>query len=291
MNISMKKYLNKEALTGKAAKAVLGTTALASMLFLAYSYAPIVKVGAHSTTYTYADVKEVYSFSHKIAGISAPKAATSTLDNVFQSLMMAGIENEILAARKIPQANHNKVTDEILAQSPYGGVLAKEKEKLGDERFYKLFIMPILADKTFGNYYAMKDANRPVAEAAMKVAQQSGLPAAAEKAGVQVKRSAIPIDNNTAAFAAEAKKSVGIVFAKLVEDSSGYAIVAPIEVNDTQVIADVVYVPRQSVIAFIEAELKDAKVPVVDNYYSWFRVARLRESGGVLAAAAAKGKE
>ena len=290
MSISIKKHLNMNMLERPAVKAGLGVTALASMLLLAYSYAPIVKVGAHSTTYTYADVKEVYTFSHKIAGIATTKAPVSTLNNVFQSLMMAGIEKEILDARKIPQMDHDKVTSEIIAQSPYGGELAKEREKIGEERFYKLFIMPVVADKVFGAYYNAKDPNRAVAEAAMKAAQQSGLPAAAEKAGVQVKRSVVPIDNNTVQLAVESKKSIGAVFAKLVEDNSGYAIVQPVEVNDTQITADVVYIPRQQIAPFIEAELKDAKVPVIDNFYSWFRVSKLRESGGVLAATA-KGKE
>ena len=290
MSISIKKHLNMNMLERPAVKAGLGVTALASMLLLAYSYAPIVKVGAHSTTYTYADVKEVYTFSHKIAGIATTKAPVSTLNNVFQSLMMAGIEKEILDARKIPQMDHDKVTSEIIAQSPYGGELAKEREKIGEERFYKLFIMPVVADKVFGAYYNAKDPNRAVAEAAMKAAQQSGLPAAAEKAGVQVKRSVVPIDNNTVQLAVESKKSIGAVFAKLVEDNSGYAIVQPVEVNDTQITADVVYIARQQIAPFIEAELKDAKVPVIDNFYSWFRVSKLRESGGVLAATA-KGKE
>jgi len=258
---------------------------LGTLGYLGYRNAAIVKVGANSTTYTYADIREVYTFGNKLAAIRGAKPAPNW-QSVFQSMMVAGIEHEIGVARRFPQPDIEKTTNLIISQSPFAGALAKERESIGPERFHKLFVMPILADQEFGRYYMAKEGNRQLADTALKAALQGGgLAGATEKSGEQARRVTIPVNGDTASVAAEAKKSIGAILPKYVEDGSGYAIMQPVEVTDTQITADVVFIPRQPASAFIESELKEAKIPVTDRLYSWFRVADLRKAGGALASA------
>jgi len=282
MALRLGKYINSSLIHCKAGKAIIFAACFAALAFMAYAYAPIAKIGSQSTTYTYSDVQEVYSFSNVIAAIAKKNKPAGSRDGVYQALMIAGVEKEILNARKVPQFDRDKATEEIIAQSPYGGLLSREREKIGDERFYRLFILPVVVDKDFGRYYLTKDPNRTMATAAIKSAQQGGLAAATALTGVQAQRSTIPISNETAQLAAEARKSIGSIIPRLVEDNIGYAILQPVEVNDTHIVCDVIFMPRQQISAFIESELKTTKVPVTDFFYSWFRVSRLRESGGVL---------
>lgn len=278
----------KGLLRTRVGVAATSSVCLALVIFAVWAHAPIVKIGANSTTYTYADIQEVYSFSNQVAAIG-PRGnkATTNRDAVFQSLMIAGIQKEILEARKVSLGDLERATSEILANSPYGGLLAREKERVGEERFQKLFIVPVLVDKYFGNYYLARDPNRATAETALRVAQESGIYAAAQKAGVQVKRSIIPVARETAQLVDEARKSIGAVLPKFVEDSSGYAILHVVDVNDTQLVGDIAFIPRQPIGAFVESELKKANIPVEDRFYSWFRVSRLKEAGGILAVAQA----
>jgi len=297
VEMNLKKRLRgaKSALSTKTGKGLLAVTAVASLAWMGYSTAPIVKIGAHSTTYTYGDIREVYSFGNHLLDIGKQDATKAkkarNYDSIFQSLMVAGIEKEILDARKVPGVDKERATAAVIASSPYAGELEKERAKLGDDRFYKLFVSPVVSDKTFAAYYMAKDGNRAVAEAALKAAQDGGLEAAAAKAGAQVTRSSIPVTPDTAALAAEAKKSIGALYPHLVEDATGYAVIKPSEVTDTAVVADVVFIPRQSVADFIQNELKDAKVPVKDHFYSWFRVEDLSKNGGVLASVKADKKD
>lgn len=287
MEMNLKKYLKAgDLLRSRMGKAVASSICLAIVLYAAATCAPIVKIGAHSTTYTYSDIQEVYSFSSKVAALGprGSKVVTSR-DAVFQSLIVAGIEKEILDARKMPQADQERATMDILANSPYGGLLAEERERIGEERFYKLFIMPVLVDREFGRYYFAKDPGRATAESVLRVAQDSGIAVAAGKAGTKVKRSLIPVTKETAQLVEEARKAVGSVMPKFVEDASGYAILHVVEITETQLVSDIVFVPRQPISAFVQNELKEAKIPVKDYFYSWFRISRLKEAGGVLSVA------
>jgi len=278
----LRKYPRVAAAKGKIAVALMGTTALISLAYMGCAYAPIVKVGANSTTYTYRDIEEVYSFGNQIAELSGNKPIENRA-SVYQSLMAAAVEKEILEARKAPVVDKDKATAYVISQSPYAGLLMKEKEKIGADRFFKLFISPVISDKDFGMYYLNRDPKRGVAAEALKAAQAGGLQAAAEKAGSPINRASIPINADSAQLAAEASKYIGALLPRLVEDNTGYAIMQPQEVTQTHVTADVVFIAKMPVVEFIEKELKDAKIPVNDRFYSWFKVKDLRKAGGILA--------
>lgn len=286
MDQNMKKRVDgfRGIFATRAGKAVLTAFLFAGVVYAAAANAPIVKIGAHSTTYTYTDIEEVHSFNSQIAGLGPKsKRVAASRDAVFQSLMLAGIEKEILDARNIPQGDKERIVLDIIADSPYGGLLEKEKAKLGDERFYKLFIQPVVVDRMFGNYYLAKDSAREIAANALKIAQSEGVAAAASKFGSEVQRRTIPVTSETAPLAEEAKMSLGAVLPKFVEDPTGYAVIQVIDVADNQMTLDVVSIPRQQIGEFIQQELDDTKVPVSDYFYSWFRVSRLKEQGGFLA--------
>ncbi|WP_224962537.1 hypothetical protein [Geomonas subterranea] len=286
MNVVMKKILDsiKNIFGSRAAKAVTASCLFAAAVYAAAANAPIVKVGAHSTTYTYTDIEEVHSFNADLSSLGPKsKRVAASRDAVFQSLMLAGVEKEILDARKIPQGDKDRITLDIISSSPYGGLLEKERAKLGDERFYKLFIQPVVVDRVFGEYYLAKDSSRNTAVSALKVAQSEGLTVAASKFGSKVQRRAVPVTKETAPLVEEAKKSIGAIFPKFIEEPTGYAVMQIIDIAEAQMTADVVVIPRQQIGEFIQQELVDAKVPVTDYFYSWFRVSRLKEQGGFLA--------
>lgn len=271
-------------------KAVLASCAVAVGAYIVAATAPIVKVGTHSTTYTYTDIQEVYSFNSKLAAIgSKKKRGAASRDAVFQTLMLAGIEKEIFDARKIPQGDKDRIAADIVAASPYGGLLEEERAKLGDERFYKLFVQPVVMDRMFSEYYISKDSGRNLAQETLKVAQSEGLSSAASKVGGKVERKVIPVTKETSQLVDEARRSLGGILPKFIEEPGGYAILQVADINDTQLTADVVVIPRQQISDFIQQELADAKVPVTDYFYSWFRVSRLKEQGGILAKAEPKG--
>jgi len=291
MNVVMNHQLKKirDFAGTRAGKAAAASFGLASVLYAVAANAPIVKVGANSTTYTYTDIHAVHSFNGELAELGPKgKKGAGSFNAVFQALMLAGIEKEILDARKIPQGDKDRITQDIINASPYGGLLDQEKKRLGEERFYKLFVQPVVVDRIFGEYYLAKENGREKAEKALRAAQSEGISAVATKIGVKVQRVTIPVMKETAQLVELAKASVGVVLPKFVEEPVGYAVMHVVDVNESQVVADAMMIPRQGIGEFIKQELKAANVPVKDYFYSWFRVAALEKEGGILAATVAK---
>ena len=279
--------LCSRAISSRAIVTMIVLVGIVSTAYIGYCYAPICKIGQNSTTFTYADIQDTYSFSKQVAAISGNKAPNRA--GVFQSLIMAGIEKEIMESRKIV-IDKDKATAFVFSQSIFPGLLKQEMEKIGNERFYKLFVMPAIADREFASYYIAKDPNRKLADEAMQTAQQGGLTTAAERAGVQVKRIFVPINADTAPFAVEARKSIGKLLPKIVEDAGSYSIMQPVDASDSQIVADAVIITRQPIAAFIDHEMKEMNIPAKDRFYSWYHISDLKKPDAVLAEAKAEQK-
>lgn len=269
----------KGFLGSKIGKIVTILVGLVSLGQLAANYAPIVKIG--NTSYTYSDLVEYRSLSKKVAAIRGDKTVIN-YTSVFESLAAAAMEKEILDANNLSIKDKERVTAEVIAQSPYAGVLKKEKDKIGDERFYKLFVAPLVSDKNFASYYISKDPNRKVANEALQAAMTSGLQAAADKAGNKAVRINVPINSDTAGLVEEARKSIGTVITKYVEDGTGYTVIQPVEVAESHIVVDAVFIQRMAIPSFVEKELKSANVDMSSTFYSWFRVSDLRKEGRFL---------
>jgi len=249
--------------------------------FLFYQNASIVKVGANSTYYTYADINTYYSFANKIAKITGGQPISSR-SVAFQMLTVAAMEKELLTAKKVA-LNKERAIELVEAQSVVGGLLKEQKAKMGEDAYYHVIIEPAAIGQLFVSYYRANDPSGKLAQQALEAALEGGLGAAVQKAGkgaVQVK---VPVLPANAAFVEQARQHLGSVIPKVVEDESGYSIVQVKDVGDKEIVAEVVSIPRKPFGKFLRDELQAAGIPYKSSFYSWFRVSDLEKPGAIFA--------
>lgn len=265
---------------------------VAVVTVLLYGVFPVVKIGANSTTYTYSDLAATRRVLNQIN--RAYGWPVLSWKQVFQMLMLTGMEREILAAKGVT-VSPEQATAFVDASIGLKGVMKAAKEDLGDERYYKSVIEPMAVDRAFRDYYVARDPNREIARKVLAEVQQFGLAGAAEKSkrkvvAIQIQRT--PADSRLYDAAANA---IGSVIPQVVEAPEGYLVVAPRSQQGEVIQADVIAIERQPFGEFVRNELKTGAVPVSYRFHSLFRAGSLEDAGGVFHVAAkaddgAKGK-
>lgn len=260
---------------------VICLVGLASGAYLFYDKATIVKIGSNSTHYTYADVNRYYNFANKVADLTGGQAIRNR-SVAFEMLTVAAMQKEILEAKKVV-INKDRAIELVEAQSVVSGLLKSQRKEMGDDDYYHVVVQPAAVSQLFVSYYRANDPAGKVARAALDAGQQSGIVAAAQKAGQKVVAVKVPIVPANSAFIEEAKQNVNAIIPKVVEDESGYSVVYVREVNEREIVADVVSIPRKPFGSFLRDELKTLNIPYSNSFYSWFRVSSFEKTGAIFA--------
>ena len=275
------KYFDKKQITRKNVIGAATATFVCLVALVAFAKAPITKI--NGTSFTYADISDSQTVSGKMAGVVGAKK-TPTAIEVFQSLVIAGVEKEILASLKT-QINSEVATRMILENSPYRGLLEKEKQRLGDERFFKLFIEPAAVGELFQQYYNNKDPQRQVAVGALALAKSIGLTGAAQKTNVPPQEMSFARDQRNEALYASAKQvGAGNIIDSVIEDGNNFFVVQVVELTDRGVRASAITLPRSTPGDFLAGEMKAKNISVKDSFYSLYRMADLTKPGMIFAA-------
>ena len=270
----------------KHKKAILACACVLSFLpvgIWAYNNVPIVKIGSHSSTYTYGDLGVLTDFAKQVAAVTGESTRGLSRHGVFQSLVLSGAEKEILSSEKV-QINRDVATKMLLENSPCKGLLEKEKTSLGDDRFYTLFVEPAAVGELFQGYYTNKDPKHAIATEAVAAAKISGLEVAAQKAGLQVRQIELPrVPQNEKLAEAVKQGGEGKILDQPVEDGQAFYIVRTGEVTDRSIKVSAIEVPRTPPGAFIRDQMSAKGIPMADRFYSVYRLASLEKPGMIFA--------
>lgn len=248
--------------------------------YQAFNNLPILHVGGNS--YTMSDINEVADFTAQSiditgAGKQPPKKA------IFQSLVIAGVEKNILSKLNT-QINRDLATRMVLEGNPLRGLLEKERKRIGEDRFYKIFVEPAATGEVFQQYYSNKDPQRQVANDTLSIAKSVGMAAAAQKAGVTPQEITFARNpQNEGLYAAVKEAGAGNIIPKTVEDGDNFYVIQAVEVTDQAARATAIILPRTSPGEFLANEIKSKNIPITESFYSFYRIKDLAEPGMIFA--------
>ena len=253
-----------------------------SAAYLIWTAVTILEVGKTPATLTYSDVAQYLSLSEEVGGVTAKSQTVSSLKQSFQTLAISQLKKEILLAENLGQYSLQEAAQKIEAESPYDKILSSRRQKLGDSRYFRLFIEPIVVSQLFEVYYDATDPNRKKVMETFQLAADSGLDAAAKQLGVSVVTTALPalpINRELIKFATE---NPGKTYPKVVAFTDAFAIVQPVEVTDSVLNCRTVSLPRTPLAEFIVSKQKTLGIQMTSSLLSWFRVSDLTSEKGPL---------
>jgi hypothetical protein len=267
----------------KSVVVFLATVAVMVAGVYGYNNAGIVKIGQHSTYYSYGDVFQVKSLSNELARMAGAKDSDQIgAKAAFQALVVAGAQKELADALKI--GVNKDVALNMAMQSPYRGLLEQKRKSLGEDRFYRLFVEPMAMGEIFKQYYNAADPKRKLADEALALATSAGITAAAQKVGSTVKEAELPrTEQNALLFEAAGKAGEGRLLPQVIEDNVAFYVFQVKSIGDKSMKADILTIQRTAPGEFLNAELQKNNIPIAARAYSVFRTASFFNPGGVLA--------
>lgn len=247
-------------------------------LVIAINYAPVLKVGTHSTAYTWGDVIRFYEASTVVDDIMGGRTLSGRGDT-FHLLTVTAMKKEILTAKGI-EINPDVAVLNVETRTPLKGMLKKVKSTLGSG-YYRLHVEPLVVSEIFSVYYRANEPWRKTAIKVLESVKESGLEEGARKTGMKAEPMFIPDTPANSAFMTEIRAAdmKNPLYGKLVEDAAAYLVLRVKEIKKEGVMVDAIVVRKQQVGDFIQAELKANRIPVSYAFYSPFGSGTVMERG------------